>query len=128
MVKRVAWWVVFEDVALDTPARWWLRWLRPGYRHCWAFRDSAHPGGLLLVHLTVARLEVEDVPGLTAEAFKTWHEAKGAVVLPMVTDIDDSRWSPRILTCVGVVRALAGKRWRGHTPYRLARELARRRI
>lgn len=126
-LHRVRWTVAFTDV--ETRGGWVRRalgYLRPGFRHCLAFRSVGE--GLLLVNTTVARLQVDWFPGVTAEQYAEELKASGATVVEMSVVADDAVWTPRLLTCVSVVRALAGRRPKVQTPYRLFNELRLRRF
>lgn len=120
------WCFVFTNVDGRSPwAHWLLGWFRPGFRHAFALRDD--PAGLILVQLTTARLQVEVFPGETVASRLVYtREIEGLDPITVAWAEyagDGNAWVPRLLTCVGVLRALAGMRGRIQTPWGLAREL-----
>lgn len=103
---------------------WWLRLLRPGFRHVLVALHTA--GHWLIVnplaHVTRVDL-VTDRPGLDLAA---WFRDQGHTVVETRTRVPPLReapWSP--MTCVEVVKRLLGlhARWT-LTPHALYRRLA----
>ena len=124
MVTEIRWLVAAVDVPTSPGlARWLLGWLTPGHRHVLAYRETH--GGLLIVQTTVARLQVDFFPGVTEADYTAELTEKGATVREFARKVDDGRWIPRGLTCVSIVRALAGLPGRWQTPAQLMRELSR---
>ena len=126
MVK-VRWQVAFIDV--DTRpglARRFLGFLRPGFRHCLAFREIG--GGLLIVQTTVARIQADWFPGVSEQDYLDELIEKGARIELLETEVDDVCYVPRVTTCVELVRGLAGWPSRFQTPAGLCAEIRRRRI
>lgn len=124
MVKRLRWHVVFEDLDKDSTFRRLLsRCLRTGFQHCWAFRDT--DGGMLVVNQNIGFLEIEVVPGLTAEAWAEFCRGKGKTVLVLDVEVDAHRWTPRVGNCVSIIRKIAGWSAWAQTPSGLARAIRR---
>lgn len=122
---RVRWVVAFTDLDVrGTGLRRALAWLTPGFRHCWAFREVA--GGVLVVQMTVARLQVDYLEGETEALYAAAQVEQGATLVVVEADIDDAVHVPRGTSCVTIVRALAGMRGRIQTPLGLARSLSGR--
>lgn len=120
----VTWYVVFEDIAPESPAHWWLgRILSRGFQHCWAFRDTA--AGMLVVNLNVGFLETDCTPDLTAEAWAAHCRQGGLTVLRVDRALDAKKGVQRIANCVTVVRLLLGLPAWPQTPKRLHRQLSR---
>jgi len=121
------WVVAFTDVdGRSRLAHWLLSWFRPGFRHVHAFGEVE--GGLLLVQLTTARLQVCYLPGETVASRMAYLEALGPVdfaTMPAYPG-QEAAWVPRGTNCVSTTRALAGKPPRVQTPFGLWRELSRR--
>jgi hypothetical protein len=96
--------VVFEE---RTP-QGWTRWLRPGFRHCYAIVDLG--AGLLLVDPLKGRLHLELLPDLGLLEFGRWLACRGRRVLA------GHRWrNPPAAplgpaTCVEIVKRLLGVR------------------
>jgi len=126
VVTETRWLVAAVDVPTSPGlARWLLGWLRPGHRHVLAYRETY--GGLLIVQTTVARLQVDWFPGVTEADYTAELEAGGATVREMARSVDDGQWVIRGLTCVSIVRALAGLPGRWQTPAQLMRAISRTR-
>lgn len=128
---KVRWVLAFMDLDLHTPfRRWTLGWLRPGFRHVRAFRDTSH--GLQVVQQTVARLQVEEImPNETEATYSAWLvEEHGATIVAVEELVEETRWSLRGMSCVSVARSLLG--WPAYpwqwwlTPSGLYRRLRRR--
>jgi hypothetical protein len=109
--------------------QWWLRLLRPGFRHCVAaLRDG---GGWLVAEplsgrLVLARLDVPaafDLP-------RFWRRAGLTVLGPFLPRPPRASWRPalRPLSCVGVCLALLGRDDRVLTPHGLFRALCEKSI
>lgn len=127
-VPAVAWVFVFTNVDGRSPyAHWLLGWFRPGFRHCFAIREV--PGGLLLVQLTTARLQIEFFPGETVESrlayTRTIEEVAPIATRTAIWVGDEDAWVPRGMNCVSVLRALAGMSARVQTPHGLFLEMGR---
>lgn len=123
----IRWWVAFIDVETRPGlARRLLGFLRPGFRHCLAFREAGC--GLLIVQTTVARVQADWFPGVSERDYIDELKAKGATVELLETEADDARYVPRITTCVELVRGLAGWPSRFQTPSALHAEIRRRRV
>ncbi len=114
-------------VFVDRVACWWLRPLKPGFRHCFAVLDR--PQGWLLCDPLKDRIElgVLDVPA--SFDLPRFYAEQGHRVLLGRTPADRPGRIPlgiAPLTCVVVVKRLLGVRapW-VHTPWQLFRHLTR---
>ena len=120
---RPAWecaYVVFSPRA----GLWWLRLLRPGFRHCFVL---LHDGvGLVAIEPLVSRISVSalEVP-FGAEAFVRSLEVQGMTVVPArIAGESPDKWRFGIFTCVEVVKRVLGLRAPlAFTPWRLYRYL-----
>jgi len=105
-----AWFVVFprRRIGLARTA-WWMRALRPGWRHCFAARPFAQ-ATLVLEHAGT-QLDVTLDPAPTGEVLRRCIEETDALVL-LVPDRDvEPRAAMRgPMTCVEVVKATLGIR------------------
>jgi len=114
-------WVVFSGKS-DWP---WLKFLRPGFRHCFVIvHDGARWLSLdpLLQH---TELKVHDVPADFDLTY--WLTARGNKVMPAPLDRDHNKPAPFMLfTCVEAVKRVLGlHRLSVITPWQLYRHLAR---
>lgn len=103
----------------------WLRWLKPGFRHCFCvIRDGEH---WLLYEPLSNRTVVSILRLPPGEDVGTWLAGLGMRVVPARPRPSRPRvlpWFP--FTCVEAVkRVLAIRAWRIITPYQLFRALAR---
>jgi hypothetical protein len=112
-------WVVFTDEARI----WWLRWLRPGFRHCFAIlNDSDH---WLAVEPLASCMEVTVLPSPADFNLPEWLRGQGHRVVEAALQRKMYHAAPfAILNCVEVVKRLLGIRapWI-LTPYQLYRHL-----
>lgn len=127
-------WVVFSGQT-DLP---WLRWLRPGFRHCFiVMHDGTH---WMTVDPMLHRMEIlvhRDLP--RDFDLPRWLEKRGQTVIAAAIDVTRRRPAPwRPFTCVEAVKRILGLHARFVlTPWQLyshlggvphaARERARRR-
>ncbi|KAA5605692.1 hypothetical protein F1188_10105 [Roseospira marina] len=110
-------------VFTDGGAIWWLRLLRPGFRH--VFIAVRRPGHWVIVDPLAHRMRVDLVPTADAADLAAWYRAQGLTVVATETRAPprkEAPWAP--LTCVEVVKRLLGlhARW-VWTPYALYRAL-----
>jgi hypothetical protein len=138
----VTWTVAFTNPLGRNPvATGLLRIFRKGYRHCLAMRDVAGvvmhyrcakcgevnrvetPGGCLVVQLTTANLQTDYFPFDSVANQQAELAEKGATFATATFDGDSTRYVPRGMNCVSVIRALAGLPTRLQTPWRLFRQL-----
>jgi hypothetical protein len=96
----------------DGTRPWWLRLLRPGFRH--VLIALARPGHWVIVNPLSHRATVDLVPGEDGAALAAWFRAQGHTVVETVTRRPPRReapWAP--FTCVEVVKRLLGlhARW-----------------
>ncbi|MCB9960244.1 MAG: hypothetical protein H6843_16735 [Rhodospirillaceae bacterium] len=104
---------------------WWLRLLRPGFRHCFLMVSDGRHWITLDPLSTILEVAVQPVPG--EFDLPGWYRARGLVVVPARLGPPPAR--PLLiapLTCVEVVKRALGLhvRWL-LTPYQLYRRLAR---
>lgn len=101
----------------------WLRFLRPGYRHCFALLES---GGSWVMYNPLSNgTEVEVWPGDQEEAIRAWLVVNGYEVIDEVVRPLRPRpfsWAP--YSCVEAVKRVLGLRApRVFTPWQLYRHL-----
>lgn len=105
---------------------WWLRWLRPGFRHCFAAVDDG--AQWLTVDPLLHRLEVRASGLPSAFDLAAEYRRMDLVVLELAPPEIALRAAPvGIFTCVETVKRLLGLRtlW-VLTPWQLFRFLVRR--
>nr|WP_246423569.1 hypothetical protein [Roseospira goensis] len=102
---------------------WWLRALRPGFRHVMV--AVARPGHWVVVNPLAHRTTVDVVPGAAGADLAAWFRAQGHTVVETVARRPPRRpapWAP--MTCVEQVKRLLGLSARRIcTPYGLYRAL-----
>lgn len=111
--------VVFAD-ATDL---WWLRWLRPGFRHCFVALD--HGAGWVVVDPMSHHTAVVHVPQIQEFDLAAWYRLHGMVVVPVALVSPERRVLPlRPYSCVECVKRILGIRagW-VLTPWQLYRHL-----
>jgi len=105
---------------------WWLRLLRPGFRHCFALVDHG-PAGWVVLDPLAGELELALLAPAPAEALRCWFEARGLTVVAARLARTAGRaapWAP--YTCVELVKRVLGVRRRWLlTPWQLYRHLSR---
>lgn len=108
------WHVVFYDMPDD--AHWWARFLRRGFRHCFAYRHLTNEYALMVECLS-NQIFVEIIDNAQLEAILNRATEAWSVTLPVNTT---RHLTPRILTCVGVLKHMLGVSW-GYvwTPWQL---------
>lgn len=116
-MSGVVWWVGFVDAA---DVAWWQRWLRPGYRHCWAAREI-DANLWMLVEWTPERV----VFGLANAPLMQRYAAQAHEVLVWVDPVNDPPTLRRpvlaIHQCASIVSHVMGIRPRPFaTPWWLA--------
>lgn len=111
--------VVFAD-ATDL---WWLRPLRPGFRHC--FVALAFPGGWVVVDPLSHRTGVVHFPIYQEFDLAGWYRQHGLVVVPVKNISTERRIAPFLpYSCVECVKRILGIRaLRVLTPWGLYRYL-----
>jgi hypothetical protein len=110
-------------VFCESSALWWMRYLRPGFRHCFACVPCG--GHWVLINPLSHHTQVAVAPGSPPAALARWYEAAG-----MRTRIIPLREPPRVqapirpYTCVEAVKRLIGLHdpW-VLTPWQLYRRL-----
>jgi len=131
--------MILNDAPEVSPARalvvftdgreiWWLRVLKPGFRHVLVavHRPGRGSGGhWVLVNPLAHRTQLDVLADRPAAALAAWLRAQGHTVVETVTRVPPRReapWAP--LTCVEVVKRVLGlqARW-VLTPWALYRHL-----
>ena len=114
-------WVVFNDEG----SIWWLRWLRPGFRHCFVIiNDDDH---WIAIEPLASCLEVSVLPPPPDFNLPDWFRGQGHHVVPagLVRQVE-SIAPLAFLNCVEVVKRVLGLRMMHIvTPYQLYRHLMR---
>ncbi|MBC6444297.1 MAG: hypothetical protein GDA50_02530 [Alphaproteobacteria bacterium GM202ARS2] len=107
----------------DNTDLWWLRWLKPGFRHCCLvlYRE----GTLILVDPLSHQLLLDVCVSVDEASLRRWLNSCGMLFVPV-----EVRESPRqvapfgMLTCVEVIKRILGIRLRRlMTPWQLYRFL-----
>lgn len=118
--KRPDIWLVFSGKT----ELWYLRWLKPRFRHCFALiRD---PGGWLLFEPLASHLELRSLTGFTADQdVPGWYRDQGLIVRRVEPYLPVPRAAPfALFTCVEAIKRLIGLRVRRVlTPWQLYRLL-----
>ncbi len=95
--------VVFED----RPESFWLRLLRPGFRHCFCLLRQ--PTGWLLLDSRSRSLDIRQVPPCGADTLARTFVELGAHVVGLAAGRGtDRRLPPRPFTCVELVKRAVG--------------------
>lgn len=114
-------WVVFSGEA----ALWWLRLLRPGFRHCLVVLDDGRHW--VVIDPTAPRTDVAVLERAGTPDLPNRFRAFGATVVPAVVRcgaIRPAPWAP--FTCVEAVKRVLGLRAPFVlTPWQLHRHLTR---
>jgi hypothetical protein len=125
-MTATAWLVIFPlRASRAAPPAWWVRPLRPGWRHCLACRADGE-GSLVIEHLG-SHLVADRVDRPIGALVVELQESLTAMVLlvPPLGTPDGAAWRP-FMTCVEAVKAALGLRaWWVLTPYALFRHLRR---
>ncbi|MBF0246708.1 MAG: hypothetical protein HQL36_01330 [Alphaproteobacteria bacterium] len=112
---------------------WWLRVLRPGFRHCLAVIPDA--GQWVMINPLSIGTEVSIWPGLGVEDMKSWLTGQGYTVATCAYDPPRANrrtnrplpWRP--YTCVEAVKRALGLRMAGVlTPWQLFCALHRKKV
>lgn len=115
--------VVFEHRAAGGP----LRWLTPGFRHCFCLLDVAHTGWLLCDPLK-GSLRLDMLPAVEIGVLARHYLGTGrhiAVGRTRTVTVEQPGW-PTVLTCVELVKRAIGLRAaKIFTPRSLFLELGR---
>ncbi|MEL3889541.1 hypothetical protein V6B08_04675 [Ferrovibrio sp. MS7] len=111
-------------VFADQTGLWWLRWLRPGFRHCYAF--YRHSAGWLRLDPLSHRLDLDFRPGsgdatLDALDLAARLRLEGRLALTVPVRPAPPRLAPPLpFSCVEAVKRLLGiHSWSVCTPWQL---------
>lgn len=86
---------------------WWLRLLKPGFRHCFVALECE--GGWLVVEPLSHRTEVSLLPPMAAAALGQWYRGHGLSVVETECGTPPRRIAPvRPYSCVESVKRLLG--------------------
>ena len=105
---------------------WWLRWLKPGFRHCFAAIDDGNQW--LTVDPLLHRLEIRATGLASSFDLAAAYRDIGLVVVAVAPSAVQRRTAPiGLFTCVETVKRLLGFRAPGVlTPWQFHRFLTRR--
>ena len=102
---------------------WWLRWLKPGFRHCFMVLEMENTWVVYdpLSHQTKIAL----FPVSTQINLAAWYEASDCTVVPCTTTAAPPRMAPFFLfTCVEAIKRVLGIHDRRIlTPWQLHKKL-----
>lgn len=116
------WFVVFHDAHQVGD---WIKILKQGFQHCWAFTYDARTDTWLKVDVTNKHMAVQ--PLTKAEAIKMLRAANDCVTVQYTAKPDKFLWKTRFfVNCSSVVAYLLGINIFFHTPWRLFCELRKR--
>lgn len=111
---------------VDAPDLAWLRWLKPGFRHCFAALNDGE--GWIALDPLAGRTEVRRLPLPAESDAALWYEAQGFACVRLTLSrlprrVSGLRWLCVPSTCVGQVQRLVGLPGLPLTPWRLYRRL-----
>ena len=116
--------VVFTD---ETTVRW-LRFLRPGFRHCFVMVGDGEKWVSIDPLLSRIQIMIHDAPAII-DIIKYLRESDHVVVSVNLSLADCSLYQPALLHCVSVVKRIIGVRsYRVQTPWQLYKFLEARRL
>lgn len=96
-------WVVFTGEA----PLWWLRWLRPGFRHCFVLLDDGVRW--ILIDPLASHTDVRVLDGPVPGGPPGWYRRRGLTVVRAVVRRDRGRLAPPApFTCVEAVKRVIG--------------------
>ncbi len=118
-MPRIETLVVFED----RPGSFWLRPLRPGFRHCFCLLRE--PCGWLLLDSRTRHLDLRLAPPCGVDALVRAFVGLGAHVVGLSRGRPSEQWLPPLpFTCVELVKRAIGVPARGVlSPFQLFRVL-----
>jgi hypothetical protein len=112
-LTRETWFVAFLDVRV----RWWQRFHKQGFTHCFAFRHDKRANAWLVVDSSWTSLHVATVPaGVVGRLID--RTLKDGVILKAGTGLAKTH-PPLLLTCAGVIAHMLRVPGRPLTPWRL---------
>lgn len=97
--------VVFSDNA----GVWWLRYLKPGFRHCFVMLETDR--GCVWIDPLSTGLTIKPLEGFELAGLMRWYKDQGMRVVKVNVDERKAQafsWAP--MTCVEVVKRLIGLR------------------
>lgn len=107
----------------DNSGVWWLKWLKPGFRHCFMILETDR--GCLWIDPLSQQLTIKILADHELNALIRWYREMGMRVLTTTVNtsgLQPHNWSP--MTCVEVVKRLVGLRdpfvW---TPWQLYQKI-----
>ncbi len=105
---------------------WWLRWLRPGFRHCFVLVRSGQ--GWLALDPLAHRIVLATIPDLSERAIAAHYRRHGCTIVVAPLCEPPRRAAPfALLTCVEAVKRVIGlPDRRVVTPWQLHCALLRR--
>lgn len=111
----------------DATDLWWLRWLRPGFRHC--FVALTFEGGWVVIDPMSHRTGVAHFPLPQEFDLASWYRQRGLTVVPVQNISLDKRVAPFLpYSCVECVKRILGIRARSViTPWQLFQYLNKNR-
>ena len=120
--KPVTWYVIFCDCTVDFPLK---RWLKPGFSHVYAIRES--DGGAFWIEANARRAcTTVDIHSQLDILHPSELAPKNATIIRVDVRIpkDFQRCKVGFFTCTELVKSLiALKDWRIFTPYQLYKRL-----
>lgn len=121
-------WVVFTD---GDNVHWWSRFMKKGYRHCYVLFPLKTNDGLFGEDWTVQvepRANILNVKVYTDPIGDTPHGLGEftEVIKCRVANLDKTKYSIEVRTCVTTAKWLLGVQWRGiQTPWRFRNKLVK---
>jgi hypothetical protein len=125
---EIVWYVVFEEANTI----WWHRWLKPGFRHCWAFKvqviaSDPPRGEWILVDPLFTGVDIRLVPPESAVGWLALAGIEGSgLQILRVPEQRNGVIRPRFfVSCAGALAAVLGLRQTPWTPWGLYWRLRR---
>lgn len=106
---------------------WWLRLLRPGFRHCFVVLEGA--GGWVAIDALSHRTMLAQIPKIQEQSLVGWYRRRGLTVVSSQIISPKKRMAPPLpYSCVESVKRILGIHacWM-LTPWQLFRHLNKRR-
>jgi hypothetical protein len=94
-------------VFADNTDLWWLRLLKPGFRHCFIALD--HPGGWIVIDPLSHHTRISLIPHAPRLNLADWYRRNGLEVVETETVEPARRVRPlRLFSCVETVKKILG--------------------